>query len=423
MFESLPTFQPYCDNAVEIFRLLAQHVHVQHAEPDTNYPMIGMQILITVWVFVLGSCFGSFLNVVIYRLPAGMSLGKPKSRCPRCETSLSARDNIPVLGWLLLKGKCRYCSLPIASRYPVIEALCGTVFLSLMFLELLTGGENLPLRHPDHFLNVSRGFWLVWFMKWDLLGLFLYHSFLLITTLAVCMIGWDRHRAATRLNRFTILIGILCGIFWWQLRPVHLHPQTAFLFSWVSSFTGENVPPFVPQFAVGMLDGVAGLFAGILFGSILQWQMAPRNVEPHARQFPTRDALAATMVFCGVFLGWQAVGMLAVVVIPLLGAVKLAAHLLKREGVYRAAPLVLFMSMWLFLLTWNTLHEAPWFIGVLGWLMTPLGCLLEWGLTTVGLLIFAAVVRIAVPCPDVSSNENGDGSEAGEVRSRSMNDS
>ncbi|MCR9202860.1 MAG: prepilin peptidase, partial [Planctomycetaceae bacterium] len=129
-----------------------------------------MQVLIVAWIFILGACFGSFLNVVIYRLPAGMSLGRPKSRCPRCETPLSARDNVPILGWLMLRGKCRYCSLPIAPRYPLVELTCGAILLTLMFGELLNGAANLPVRHPDHF-SLHSGFWLAWFAKWDLSGL------------------------------------------------------------------------------------------------------------------------------------------------------------------------------------------------------------------------------------------------------------
>ena len=143
--------------------LSVDQVHGLQHIPDTIWSpglsMLGMQAMIAAWLFVLGACFGSSLNVVIYRLPAGMSLGKPKSRCPRCETPLSARDNIPVLGWMMLRGKCRYCSLPIAGRYPLIEATCGAVVLALLFGELLTGAANLPLRHPDHF-HVNPGFWL-----------------------------------------------------------------------------------------------------------------------------------------------------------------------------------------------------------------------------------------------------------------------
>lgn len=80
-------------------------------------------------ILLLGACVGSFLNVVIYRVPEGLSLLHPPSRCPHCLTPLKPYDNIPVLGWLWLKGRCRYCQAPIANRYPLIEALTACLFL------------------------------------------------------------------------------------------------------------------------------------------------------------------------------------------------------------------------------------------------------------------------------------------------------
>lgn len=78
---------------------------------------------------MLGAAVGSFLNVVIYRLPAGLSVLHPPSRCPRCHTRLKPYDNVPVFGWLWLRGRCRYCQAPIAVRYPLIEAFVGVLFL------------------------------------------------------------------------------------------------------------------------------------------------------------------------------------------------------------------------------------------------------------------------------------------------------
>jgi leader peptidase (prepilin peptidase) / N-methyltransferase len=78
---------------------------------------------------LVGLAIGSFLNVVIYRVPAGLSLSHPPSRCPRCETPIRPRDNIPVLGWLLLRGRCRDCGAPISVRYPLVELLTAVVFV------------------------------------------------------------------------------------------------------------------------------------------------------------------------------------------------------------------------------------------------------------------------------------------------------
>lgn len=79
-------------------------------------------------LFLVGLAVGSFLNVVIYRAPLDKSLLNPPSHCPRCNTRIRARDNIPVLGWLLLGGKCRDCRLPISPRYPLIELATGLLW-------------------------------------------------------------------------------------------------------------------------------------------------------------------------------------------------------------------------------------------------------------------------------------------------------
>jgi leader peptidase (prepilin peptidase)/N-methyltransferase len=82
----------------------------------------------------MGAVFGSFLNVVAYRLPRGESLSRPRSRCPRCETPIRPYDNVPVLSWIALRGRCRSCGERIPARYPLVEAgtaaLCASVVIA-----------------------------------------------------------------------------------------------------------------------------------------------------------------------------------------------------------------------------------------------------------------------------------------------------
>lgn len=80
-------------------------------------------------VFALGSCIGSFLNVVIYRIPAKISIIYPPSHCPKCDHRLGKTENIPVFGWLSLRGRCRWCHAPISFRYPLIETITGLLFV------------------------------------------------------------------------------------------------------------------------------------------------------------------------------------------------------------------------------------------------------------------------------------------------------
>jgi len=77
---------------------------------------------------VLGLAVGSFLNVVVWRVPRGESVLRPRSRCTGCGTQLADRDNVPVLSWLLLHGRCRTCAAPISARYPLLELACGALF-------------------------------------------------------------------------------------------------------------------------------------------------------------------------------------------------------------------------------------------------------------------------------------------------------
>ncbi len=81
-------------------------------------------------IFALGLAFGSFLNVCIYRLPRGISAIFPRSACPKCEHQIAFYDNIPVLSWLILRGRCRSCKTSISARYLAIELLTGTLFLA-----------------------------------------------------------------------------------------------------------------------------------------------------------------------------------------------------------------------------------------------------------------------------------------------------
>jgi leader peptidase (prepilin peptidase)/N-methyltransferase len=87
-----------------------------------------------VFVFCFGACVGSFMNVVIYRLPAGISVISPPSRCPTCGARLSWRENLPIIGWALVRGKCRYCAIPLSLQYVAVELFMALLFAGLYVL-------------------------------------------------------------------------------------------------------------------------------------------------------------------------------------------------------------------------------------------------------------------------------------------------
>jgi len=95
-----------------------------------------------------GLLIGSFLNVVVHRVPAGVSIARPASACPSCRTPIAARDNVPVLSWLLLRGRCRSCATPISLRYPLVELATGAAFVAVAAARWPFGAvptEALPL--------------------------------------------------------------------------------------------------------------------------------------------------------------------------------------------------------------------------------------------------------------------------------------
>jgi leader peptidase (prepilin peptidase)/N-methyltransferase len=89
-----------------------------------------MDILFAIGFFVFGLIFGSFLNVCIHRIPRGESVVFPSSACPKCHQQIKPYDNIPVLSWIILGGRCRYCRTPITPRYAIVEVLTGLLFLA-----------------------------------------------------------------------------------------------------------------------------------------------------------------------------------------------------------------------------------------------------------------------------------------------------
>jgi len=118
--------------------------------------------MLTAAVFaVVGLIFGSFLTVVVHRVPQGLSIVRPRSRCPGCGEAIRARENIPLISYALLRGRCRHCHLPISAEYPVVEAMTAALFagsalvlppvltaaLTAPFLGLLVACALIDLRH------------------------------------------------------------------------------------------------------------------------------------------------------------------------------------------------------------------------------------------------------------------------------------
>jgi len=97
-----------------------------------------LDLVFIVWFSLLGTCIGSFLNVVVHRLPSGKSLLRPSSHCPACQHPIRPWHNIPIVSWLVLRGRCYDCGSKISCRYPLVEAVTGLWFFVCIVLVFFT---------------------------------------------------------------------------------------------------------------------------------------------------------------------------------------------------------------------------------------------------------------------------------------------
>lgn len=165
-------------------------------------------------VFSLGASIGSFLNVVVYRLPAGRSLLLPPSQCPHCQYRLRPWENVPILSWLALRGQCSRCQRPIPLRYLLVEAATGTLFLTLF--------------QSFGFSWQTLGYWTLvsWLLALSLIDLdtlllpnALTKSGLLLGLLFQTVNGWFHARSpATLANQYMVaVIGAVLGIWLFEV--------------------------------------------------------------------------------------------------------------------------------------------------------------------------------------------------------------
>jgi leader peptidase (prepilin peptidase)/N-methyltransferase len=226
----------------------------------------------------IGAVIGSFLNVVAHRVPRGESVVFEGSHCPACNAKIRARDNVPVLGWLLLRGRCRDCNAAIAPRYPLVEAACAAVVGVIASVELLSGGGNLPRSSPVVFGGGRRGIDVLLFhYDWRLFGICLFHCFLLVTLLAWALLAQDGHPVPRRWRRMAVVLAVVATLLWPTLLPVGLLQP-------MRSTGGQQ------GWQQAVAVAVAGLTAGWLVGRGLGIPVV-------------RDGLGLV----GVVLGWQAV--------------------------------------------------------------------------------------------------------------------
>ena len=291
--------------------------------------MFGLPMwMVLIFLFMLGAVIGSFLNVCIHRIPmhertldAWRGLSHPPSRCPNCLTPIRAYDNIPILGWLLLRGRCRTCKQAISFRYPAIELFNALLFVLVYWLEV-PSGYGLGIQASSVYDPLGpTGNWGSWLTPVMLVNLrYAYHMVLIETLVAATFIDFDLRIIPDAVT----LPAMGAGIFgawaigqlyivplWFQGRDwIHLvsglytingHPPPHWLQQQLL-FSNEMVPAWIPAFphTHGLLASLAGFLVGggvvWLVRIIGQWVL---------RQEAMGFGDVILMATIGSFLGWQ----------------------------------------------------------------------------------------------------------------------
>jgi leader peptidase (prepilin peptidase) / N-methyltransferase len=158
------------------------------------------------FVFLMGACVGSFLNVVVWRLPRGESLSTPPSHCPKCGKNLKWYDNVPILGWIKLGGRCRFCRAPISVRYPIVETVTALLFVGYYVAFFMAGVETCPPKPRLMFEGVGSPAYLPVPLEWPFFAVFL---FLLAALLAASLIDAELFEIPYQIPLCVAVVGVL----------------------------------------------------------------------------------------------------------------------------------------------------------------------------------------------------------------------
>lgn len=372
--------------------------------------------IIGLYIFVIGTVIGSFLNVCVYRIPEHyglwpqlQSLWAKPSNCPRCHTNIKWYDNVPVIGWLKLRGRCRNCVMWISPRYPLVEFLNGSLLLLLFWFEVPMG-IRVPLEESSVFSEIGPQVYpglgsispeaFVWLR-------FVFHAILVEALLVATLIDFDLRiipEATTTPATILGVVALLC------LPVLHIVPVWNQLPNLAQSFSivtpewfhpmlqGGAVPEWVT--AHPYLHGLSVSLAGIVVGGGIVWMVRQAGFL-FLREEAMGDGDVYLMMMVGAFLGWQPT-VIAFFIAPLCALIAVVITLPFIKD--RAIPYGPYLSLGtlLTLLFWQPLWIRVGRIFELGALLIPvvLFMCVSFGITLTAVYFFKKVFGLLpVPLP------------------------
>jgi leader peptidase (prepilin peptidase)/N-methyltransferase len=282
------------------------------------------EIIWLILAFTLGSAVGSFINVVVGRLPLEKSLLWPNSRCLTCLHSLAASDNLPIIGWLRRRGRCRFCGTKFSSRYMWVELGCGLGFAAIFYFDAIANWHRMPIFQNAYSLRVQG------VPEWQAMVIFLHHATLFSFLLAASLCDWDHKAIPLSLTTTGTIVGLIsatCFPWPWPndsgivagLReqvvqpfgkrdrmwnfPLDVNPQTfpEGLYPWP---VWGPLPNWLwdHRWALGLLTGLAGAAAGMILLRAIKF-LFDKGLGRESLGLGDADL----MMLAGAFIGWQPV--------------------------------------------------------------------------------------------------------------------
>lgn len=264
--------------------------------------MFLMQLTWLLFVLAFGACVGSLINVLVYRLPLGLSVVTPPSRCPSCGTRLSWRDNIPVLGWIFLRGRCRYCKTKISSEYPLVEAFTALLFGAFYALWFMVPrgtvwlGVDWGSIRPEWALNDATVIWPTFTVLLLLLG----------SLVAMTIVDAKTFTIPLELTVFPTVAGLLvhtAHAAWLEVAGTGIGPSGGLRFAAPGAVWSIPTPsPSDWGVAFAAIGGFAGVIVAILlvrsgllrrsFADYDEWERSVMPPQAHAGEGDGTDAAA-----------------------------------------------------------------------------------------------------------------------------------
>ena len=281
---------PVTDALLETFRERPQSYTIEELSAFEVFRIRSAKLAVFAIFAYAGACVGSFLNVVAASAPRGEPIALRSSACPKCGTPIRRIDNLPIISYLRLRGRCRDCDAVIPIRYFVVELAGFAIFATLFLYQLISGAANVPGFRQYHYAGIL---WIILYTKWPVIGIYFFHCALFSCVLMLALMEQDRLRPPRRMAFALPSVFALLAIVSPALLTVSLGDQTPWGF-----------PATLPDW----LDRAATCAAGAALGGVVA-----RLAEPmRLRHRQSSASLAPALVLLGISLGWQAAVTIAV---------------------------------------------------------------------------------------------------------------